>query len=159
MPPPWSSTRWNGPKWIPNKPPSTTCCSKATAWLFPIPSRAWLSATITCGRTKLLPITHSPPDADTVGLEIPLMVKQAIGLDEAPSWVIVSEHNIDEWPNGGLSSVPGKSGVFSHGFIPPSLFAQIRARFLEPSADPCPNNPSQLSGLAIEERRCPPLTV
>jgi len=79
----------------------------------------------------LLPITHSPPDADTVGIEIPPKVKQAIGLDDAPSWVIVSEHNIDEWPNGGLSSVPGKPGVFSYGFIPPGLFAQIKTRFLE----------------------------
>lgn len=78
----------------------------------------------------LLPITHSPPDADTIGIEIPPRVKQAIGLDEAPSWVIVSEHNIDEWPNGGLSALPGRSGVFSYGFIPPGLFAEIKAGFL-----------------------------
>jgi hypothetical protein len=25
-----------------------------------------------------------------------------LGLDDEPSWVIMSEHNIDEWPNGGL---------------------------------------------------------
>ena len=79
----------------------------------------------------LLPITHSPPDADTIGVEIPIRVKQAIGLDSAPSWVIVSEHNIDEWPTGGLSPVPGKPGVFAYGFIPPGLFAQIKAKFLE----------------------------
>ena len=58
-------------------------------------------------------------------------VKQAIGLDEAPSWVIVSEHNVDEWPNAGLSPVPGKPGVFAYGFIPPGLFKQIKSRFLE----------------------------
>jgi len=79
----------------------------------------------------LLPITHTPPDADTTGIEIPAQVKRSLGLDDAPSWVIVSEHNIDEWPNGGLSAVPGKPGVFSYGFIPPSLFAQIKAKFLE----------------------------
>ena len=79
----------------------------------------------------LLPITHTPPGGDTVGIEIPARVKQAIGLDDAPSWVIVSEHNIDEWPNAGLSPVPGKPGVFSYGFIPPGLFKQIKARFLE----------------------------
>lgn len=67
----------------------------------------------------------------TVGIEIPARVKQAIGLDDEPSWVIVSEHNIDEWPNGGLSPIPGKPGVFSYGFIPPGLFAKIKARFLE----------------------------
>jgi hypothetical protein len=79
----------------------------------------------------ILPITHTPPDKDTVGVEIPAKVGQAIGLDDARSWVIVSEHNIDEWPNGGLAPLPGRRGVFSYGFIPPSLFAQIKAKFLE----------------------------
>lgn len=79
----------------------------------------------------LLPITHTPPSGDTIGIEIPAKVKQAIGLDDAPSWVIVSEHNIDEWPNGGLSPVPGKAGVFAYGFIPPGLFARVKAEFLE----------------------------
>ncbi|MGE0007521.1 MAG: hypothetical protein AB7S92_18290 [Parvibaculaceae bacterium] len=78
----------------------------------------------------LLPITHVPPSGTTVGTEIPAKVKQAIGLDDEPAWVIVSEHNIDEWPNGGLSPIPGKSGAFSYGFIPPGLFAKIKARFL-----------------------------
>jgi hypothetical protein len=79
----------------------------------------------------ILPITHSPPDKDTVGVEIPARVRQALGLDDAPSWVIVSEHNVDEWPNAGLASVPGRPGVFSYGFIPPGLFAQVKAEFLE----------------------------
>jgi hypothetical protein len=79
----------------------------------------------------LLPITHTPPSGDTVGIAIPARVQQAIGLDEAPSWVIVSEHNVDEWPNAGLSPVPGKPGAFANGFIPPGLFKRIKARFLE----------------------------
>ena len=79
----------------------------------------------------LLPITHSPPDAGAVGIAIPPKVKQAIGLDDAPSWVVVSEYNVDEWPNAGLMPIPGKPGTFSYGFIPPGLFAQIKAKFLE----------------------------
>jgi hypothetical protein len=79
----------------------------------------------------LLPITHTPPAGDTIGIEIPAKVKQAIGLDDSRSWVIVSEHNIDEWPNAGLSPIPGRPGVFLYGFIPPGLFVQIKARFLE----------------------------
>ena len=78
----------------------------------------------------LLPITHTPPAGDAVGVEIPAKVKQSIGLDDAPSWVIISEHNIDEWPNGGLSPVPGKGAGFAYGFIPPGLFAKIKAEFL-----------------------------
>ena len=40
----------------------------------------------------ILPITHTPPDKDTVGVEIPGKVREALGLDDAPSWVIVSEY-------------------------------------------------------------------
>lgn len=79
----------------------------------------------------ILPITHSPPDEGTVGIEIPARVRQALGLDDAPSWVIVSEYNVDEWPNGGLAPLPGRPGVFSYGFIPPRLFAQVKEKFLE----------------------------
>jgi hypothetical protein len=79
----------------------------------------------------ILPITHTRPDKDTVGVEIPARVREAPGLDDTPTWVIVSEHTVDEWPNGGLAPLPGRPGVFSYGFIPPRLFAQVKARFLE----------------------------
>jgi len=78
----------------------------------------------------LLAITHTLPSGNTIGIEIPAAVRNALGLDDAPSWVIVSEHNIDQWPNGGLSPIAAKSGAFAYGFIPPRLFAQIKAKFL-----------------------------
>jgi hypothetical protein len=74
-----------------------------------------------------------PPDQNTVGVAIPAKVGRALGLDDAPSWVIVSEHNVDEWPNAGLAPVPGRPGLFSYGFIPPGLFATVKAKFLEQS--------------------------
>jgi hypothetical protein len=79
----------------------------------------------------ILPITHTRPDKDTVGVEIPTRVREALGLDDAPSWVIISEHNVDEWPNAGLAPLPGRPDVFSYGFIPPGLFARVKALFLE----------------------------
>lgn len=79
----------------------------------------------------ILPITHTRPDKDMAGVEIPAAVRKKLGLDDAPSWVIVSEHNVDEWPNAGLAPLPGRPGVFSYGFIPPGLFAQVKAKFLE----------------------------
>ena len=79
----------------------------------------------------ILPITHSAPAGDTIGIAIPPRVRLALGLDDEPCWVIVSEHNIDEWPNGGLQPLPGRPGVFSYGFIPPGLFLQIKTKFLE----------------------------
>lgn len=79
----------------------------------------------------LLPITHAPPSGDTIGIEIPTKVRQAIGLDDERGWIIISEYNVDEWPNAGLSPVPGKPGVFSYGFIPPGLFREIKTKFRE----------------------------
>jgi hypothetical protein len=79
----------------------------------------------------ILPITHTAPAGDTVGIEIPPKVRAAIGLDDEPSWVVVSDHNVDEWPNAGLAPLPGRPGIFSYGFIPPGLFRDIKKRFLE----------------------------
>jgi hypothetical protein len=79
----------------------------------------------------ILPVTHSAPADDTIGIAIPQRVRQALGLDDEPCWLIVSEHNVDEWPNGGLRPLPGRPGVFTYGFIPPGLFLQIKTKFLE----------------------------
>jgi len=79
----------------------------------------------------ILPITHTAPSGDTVGIEIPAKVRAAIGLDDQPSWVIVSDHNVDEWPNAGLAPIPGRPEMFSYGFVPPGLFRQIKSKFLE----------------------------
>jgi len=78
----------------------------------------------------LLPITHSPPGANDTGIEIPASVRAALGLDDAPSWVIVSDHNVDEWPNGGLSPAPA-APMFAYGFMPPKLFKEIKLNFLK----------------------------
>jgi len=79
----------------------------------------------------ILPTTHTPPSVDTIGIEIPPKVRQGIGLDEEPCWVIVSEHNVDEWPNAGLEPIPGQPGIFAYGFVPPRLFARIKRKFLD----------------------------
>lgn len=94
---------------------------------------AAMDSVVTPRYVVILPITHRRPDEDTVGVEIPAKVRGALGLDDAPCWVIVSEHNIDEWPNGGLAPLPGRPGIFLYGFIPLGLFAQVKAKFLEQS--------------------------
>lgn len=78
----------------------------------------------------LLPITHTPPSGDTVGVEIPRRVREALGLDDARSWVVVSDHNVDEWPSAGMLPLPGRPGVFAYGFVPPRLFTEIKIRFI-----------------------------
>jgi hypothetical protein len=79
----------------------------------------------------LLAITHTRPVRGTTGVELPPSVRKALGLDDAPSWIIVSEYNVDEWPNPGLQQLPGRPGVFAHGFVPPRLFAKVKAAFLD----------------------------
>jgi hypothetical protein len=79
----------------------------------------------------LLPITHSAPTAGDAGIEIPKAVCEHLGLDDSRSWIILSEFNIDDWPNAGLQPVPGKQNTCAYGFIPPVLFDTIRERFLE----------------------------
>jgi len=79
----------------------------------------------------ILPITHRPPTGDSVGIEIPAKVKLHLGLDDMPSWIIVSEHNVDSWPNAGLSPIPGQPrGTYAFGFIPPGLFRRVKSEFL-----------------------------
>jgi len=63
--------------------------------------------------------------------EIPPRVRRAVGLGDEPNWVIVSEHNVDEWANAGLQPVPGRPGIFSYGFVQPRLLAEIKRRFLD----------------------------
>lgn len=79
----------------------------------------------------ILPITHSRPKADTVGIEIPQAVAQHLGLDDARSWIVISEANVDFWPNAGLAPVPGKRGVFAYGYLPPGLFEKVRDSFVK----------------------------
>jgi hypothetical protein len=79
----------------------------------------------------ILPITHTRPNKDTVGIEIPAKVRVALGLDDTKSWIVVSEHNVDEWPNAGLAPIPVRPQDCAYGFIPPGLFAQVKAKFLE----------------------------
>ena len=75
----------------------------------------------------VVPVTHSPPERDAV--ELPLTIKRRLRLDEARSWVVVSEVNRFVWPGPDLRPVPrGEPERFDYGFLPPSLFRQIRDR-------------------------------
>jgi hypothetical protein len=76
----------------------------------------------------ILPITHTPPAAETEGIEIPATTSRRLGLDEAPCWVKFSEYNVELWPPPGLYLVPGRHS-FTYGFLPPKLFNQIKSSF------------------------------
>lgn len=79
----------------------------------------------------ILPITHSKPTGATAGVEIPAGVRRMLGLDDEPCWVVVSEHNIDDWPSPGIAPLPGRRKTFVYGILPSGLFDKIQAEFFK----------------------------
>jgi len=78
----------------------------------------------------VVPVTHTPPRRPEEGVEIPPAVKRRLGLDEARSWIVVSEINRFVWPGPDLRPVSAaEPGRFAYGFLPPGLFRQVRERF------------------------------
>lgn len=82
-------------------------------------------------QVTVAPITHKSPLSDREFLEIPLRVKQALGLDDDRSWVILDEVNQFAWPGYDLRPIAGKTGEVAYGFLPPRLFDQIRTGILD----------------------------
>ena len=82
-------------------------------------------------QVTVAPVTHSPPQAGTPCLEIPLRVKQHLGLDDGRSWVILGEVNQFVWPGYDLRPISGKPGDIAYGFLPPRLFDHIRSGILD----------------------------
>jgi len=82
-------------------------------------------------RVLVLPISHSPPDHPALAVEIPAAAKKRLKLDDARSWVILSEWNEFVWPGPDLRRLPGKTeATVAYGMISPSFFATIRDKFL-----------------------------
>ena len=82
-------------------------------------------------RVLVLPITHTPPDHPALAVEIPAAVKKRLQLDDASSWVVLSEWNEFVWPGPDLRRLPNASDAsVAYGMIPPGLFASIREKFL-----------------------------
>ncbi len=77
----------------------------------------------------VLPITHARPTAAGEGVELPQPVKRHLGLDDDPSWVLVSEGNEFEWPGYDLRKRRG--GSYAYGFLPPRLFDRIVKAFAD----------------------------
>jgi hypothetical protein len=77
----------------------------------------------------VLPITHSAPTDPTAAVEIPAVIKQHLGLDDARSWVIVSEGNEFAWPGYDLRKIPGGDS-YHFGFLPPRFFDQVTKAFV-----------------------------
>ena len=79
----------------------------------------------------VLPVTHTPPSNPALAVEIPTMTKRRLRLDEARSWVVVSEANRFRWPGPDLRPVvPGDSATVAYGQLPYALFEELRLKFI-----------------------------
>lgn len=77
------------------------------------------------------PITHRPPGEETPAIELPPKIKEHLGLDDAPSWVVLDETNEFIWPGHDLRPRPGKRGVYTYGILPQKFFVRIAQRITE----------------------------
>jgi hypothetical protein len=77
-----------------------------------------------------LPISHSAPEGNQVGVELPDAVKSVAGLDVRRQWVLISECNVDTWPQD-LRQIPDRPGRFHYGHLPPRFSRILRDRFVE----------------------------
>ena len=76
----------------------------------------------------VLPVTHRPRDNAAAGVEIPPAVKKHLGLDNARSWVIVSEGDQFVWPGYDLRKILN-TDRFDYGYLPPRFFKEVLAAF------------------------------
>lgn len=85
-------------------------------------------------RVTVAPITHTPPARDGEAIELPPRVKQALGLDNDRSWIVLDEVNQFAWPGYDIRPVTGSKDRFAYGFIPPKLYDTVIGRILELAA-------------------------
>jgi hypothetical protein len=77
-------------------------------------------------RTELwvAPITHAQT-SEGKGVPIPQSVKRHLGLDDEPSWIVVTELNRFVWPGPDIRPVKGRDSPL-YGAIPARLFEQVK---------------------------------
>ena len=80
------------------------------------------------------PITHSSPlPAKNDRIPVTLEVKQRLGLDDLPSWIMTTELNVFVWPGPDLRPIAATDGNSSclYGYLSRGLFAKLQAGIRE----------------------------
>lgn len=80
-------------------------------------------------RVMVAPITHTPPRDVGHAVEVPLQVGEALGLDDARSWIVTAELNVFTWP--GPDVRPARGQHFAFGRLPNRLLEQVRRNVLK----------------------------
>ena len=75
---------------------------------------------------SVVPVTHSPPSNPADAVVMPPGLKRHLGLDDQPSWIVISELNDFVWPGPDLRPIPGKTDRYDYGVLPPSFFRKLQ---------------------------------
>lgn len=79
----------------------------------------------------VLAVTHAPPVDERLAVEIPPAIKRRLYLDDARSWVVLSEANRFTWPGPDLRTAKlGDAGSVVYGPLPYRFFETIRIKFI-----------------------------
>lgn len=79
----------------------------------------------------VLPITHTPPVDDRLAVELPHATKIRLGLDNARSWIVVTDANRFIWPGPDIRFArPGDPASSAYGLLPPGIFNEVRDKFI-----------------------------
>ena len=82
-------------------------------------------------RVWVVPVTHTPPASADHAIEIPLAIKRHLGLDDARSWIVMTETNTFLWPGPDLRRLSGRADdSIAYGMLPPQFYEQLRQRLL-----------------------------
>lgn len=77
------------------------------------------------------PVTHGPPAAQRLPVELPPGTKRRLGLDDSPSWIVTDDLNEFIWPGPDLLPVPRlRPTSFTYGLLPAALYATLRDHVL-----------------------------
>jgi len=80
----------------------------------------------------VLPVTHTPHSDPSLAVEIPIGTKRRLGLDDARSWVVLSEANRFLWPGPDLRPIrSGDPSGVAYGLLPRALFKEISTKLAD----------------------------
>lgn len=79
-------------------------------------------------RVSVAPVTHFAPTDPEQAVKLPEAVKQRLGMDAAPSWIVISELNHFIWPGADLRLIRRGSPDYAYGILPRTLYNHVRDR-------------------------------
>ena len=85
------------------------------------------------GVVLVMPITSQQPDQAHQAVYVPMRVRDHLGLDPAPCWIIAQEANSFTWPGPDLNPTP--DGRDHYGLLPEALITKLKEGYRQAHAN------------------------